>query len=121
MPARRINFDLNVVYFQTVGGLSMFILDISLSILYYVLYFYSFCLLAMSVCHFAGLNRSNPFVGFLDMITLPPCRFFARKFPRLIIDHNGNRYDLSPIAVLLTIGIILIIIQKISLHLGFSI
>jgi uncharacterized protein YggT (Ycf19 family) len=96
----------------------MFILDIVLSILNYVLYVYSLFLVIAGVLSLVGANPYNPIVTFFRAITAPPCRYLVKRFPALLM-RTGNGYlDLSPLILILVLGALMIVIQKIAFYLG---
>jgi uncharacterized protein YggT (Ycf19 family) len=97
----------------------MILIEIFFKIAYYLLYFYMLTLIISGVLSLVGANPLNPIVGFLNAITLPPCRYITRKFPRLLVRSQQGYYDLSPVVLILSIGSLMIVIQTIAAHLGF--
>jgi uncharacterized protein YggT (Ycf19 family) len=96
----------------------MLVVDICLTILYYLLNMYAICLIIAGVLSFVGASPMNPIVTFFRVITTPPCRALIRKFPKLLVRTENGFLDLSPIVLLLILGCLMIVIQKIGLYLG---
>jgi uncharacterized protein YggT (Ycf19 family) len=94
----------------------MFFLDTFLSIAYYLIYSYTLCIVISGVLSLVGANPSNPIVGFLNAITNPPCRFLTRHFPRLLVRNNAGYIDLSPVVLILFLGCLMIVIEKIRIY-----
>ena len=96
----------------------MLLIEIILSILYYLLNFYILCVVIGGVLSLVGANPANPIVVFLNVLTRPPCRALARKFPKLLVRSEQGFLDLSPVVLVLILGCALIVLQKVALHLG---
>ena len=62
----------------------MILWEILFKIFYYLLYFYMLCLVFSGVLSLVGANPHNPIVGFLNVLTSPPCRYLTKKFPKPI-------------------------------------
>lgn len=99
----------------------MMIIDIFLNILYYLLHIYAICLVIAGVLSFVGANPYNPIVTFFRVITAPPCRALTQKFPKLVMQTGNGFIDLSPIVLLLILGCLMIIVQKVGFYLGIII
>lgn len=99
----------------------MFLIDIFLTIVYYILNMYAFCLVIAGVLSLVGANPMNPVVTFFRVITTPPCQYLVRKFPKLLVRTETGYMDLSPIALILVIGCLMIVVQKIGFYLGIMI
>ncbi len=97
----------------------MILWEILFKIFYYLLYFYMLCLVFSGVLSLVGANPHNPIVGFLNVLTSPPCRYLTKKFPRLLVKSAQGYYDLSPVVLILAVGCVMIVVQTIANHLGF--
>ncbi|MES2615444.1 MAG: YggT family protein [Bdellovibrionota bacterium] len=93
------------------------LIDIFLTLAHYLLQIYSLCLVVAGVLSFVGANPNNGFVVFFRAITAPPCRMLTQKFPKLIIRTGNGFLDLSPIVLLLILGCLMIIIEKVAFYL----
>lgn len=96
----------------------MFLIDVVLTIAYYIIHIYAICLVIAAILSFVGANQTNPIVGFFTAITQPPCRALSRKFPKLIMRAGHGYLDLSPIVLLLALGCLMIVIEKLAYYLG---
>lgn len=96
----------------------MIIVDIFLTILYYILHIYAICVIIAGVLSFVGANPMNPFVTFFRVITTPPCNALIKKFPKLLVRTGNGFLDLSPVVLLLILGCLMIIVQKVALYMG---
>lgn len=99
----------------------MIIVDIILNIAYYIIHIYAICIIVSGILSFVGANPLNPIVTFFRVITAPPSRMLLEKFPRLLIRTASGFLDLSPLIVLLILGCLMIIIEKIAFYLGIYI
>lgn len=100
----------------------MFVIDLILSLAYYLLSFYVLCLFVRGILNLVGADPNNPITAVLAAISDPPCRWLVRKYPKLIMrNSNGGEYDLSLLVLLLLSGCGLVIIKKVSIYLGFTV
>lgn len=99
----------------------MIIFDILLNIIYYVLHIYVFCIIIAGVLSFVGANPYNQIVTFFRIITTPPCKMLVKKYPKLLIRTENGFIDLSPVILLLIIGCLMIIVQKVGFYMGIYI
>lgn len=70
------------------------------------------------VLSLVSANPANPIVGFLNAITMPPCRYLVRKYPKLLVRNQNGYFDMSPVVLILGIGCLMIVIQTVAAHLG---
>lgn len=100
----------------------MFVLDLILTLLNYLLSFYILCLFARGVLSLVGADPKNPITLILAAMSDPPCRWLVRTFPKLIVTNsNGRALDLSLLVLLLLSSSALVIVKKTSLYFGFTI
>lgn len=72
----------------------------------YLLGFFIFLLFANMVLSFVSADPNNGIVRFVQAVCDPPCRAIRNRFPALVIRSGGAMIDLSPLAVLLGIGVV---------------
>ena len=99
----------------------MILIDIILTIVYYILQIYVICMVIAGVLSLVGANPMNPVVTFFRVITTPPCRMLIKKFPKLVVRTGNGFMDLSPIVLILLIACLMIIVQKVGFYLGIYI
>jgi len=103
------------------GDVIMILLDIFLTIVYYLLQVYALCIVIAGILSLVGANPMNPIVTFFRIITAIPCKKITSKFPKLIMRTGNGFMDLSPIVLLLIVACLMIIVQKIGFYLGIYI
>lgn len=98
----------------------MLLIDILLNVLYYVINVYTFCVVAVTILNLFSVNPTHPAIGFLNAMVTPPCRMLARKFPKLLVRNEDKFYDLSPMALIVLLGCLLVILDKVIIYLSYS-
>ena len=82
------------------------ILSSVISGIVYILNFYMIVLIASAVLSWVRADESNGIVRFIRVLTDPPSRFLEKKFPSLIRQQGGYIINLSPLILLLLVGLI---------------
>lgn len=77
----------------------------------YILGIYLFLLFANMILSFVRADPGNGVVRFVNAICEPPCRALRSRFPGLIISSGGGAVDLSPMIVMLGIGVVRIFLD----------
>lgn len=73
----------------------------------YILGLYLILLFASVILRMVRADTSNPLVRGVYVLTDPPARWLARKFPRLLVSSgDGYMMDLSPTVLMVGIGCI---------------
>ncbi len=99
----------------------MVMLDIILSISYYILKIYALCLVVAGILSFVGASPYNPIVTFFRAITAPPCRILTKRFPGLVLRTENGFIDISPVILILLLGCLMIAIEKLGFYFGISV
>jgi YggT family protein len=83
----------------------------------YILNLYLFILFANMILSFVQADPYNSIVRTIRAVTDPPCQFLKRKFPGLVVSGGGgSAIDLSPIIVVVVIGVVRILIDHLYVY-----
>ena len=96
----------------------MILIDIILSLLKFLLTIYMLCIVITGILNLIGTNPDNQIFSVLKALIDPPCMALKKKFPKLLVknQYGDSYYDLSPIILIVIIGCILIIINKVMYY-----
>jgi uncharacterized protein YggT (Ycf19 family) len=96
------------------------VLSVILQILGYILRTYMYLQIASSVLRLVRADESMGIINFIHTICDPPARWLRKKFPALLIKGSSGYIDISPLVVLLALGCMLIVIERVGSALRFA-
>lgn len=82
-----------------------------------ILTIYLIVLFAAAVLRWVRADESSGIVRTLYVITDPPARWLARKFPKLVVRSGMSVIDLSPAILMVGIGCIKILLDHLYTYL----
>ena len=93
----------------------MLIITILLTLIYYISFLYAVLIITYGISSLVKVDKKNQFYIVLNLLIAPPCNLLKKRFPSLVIDKADQKIDLSPLVLLVLLGCIMLIIQKIAL------
>jgi uncharacterized protein YggT (Ycf19 family) len=96
------------------------VLSVILQILGYILRTYMYLQIASSILRLVRADESMGIVSFIHTICDPPSRWLRKKFPALLIKGNSGYVDISPLVVLVALGCLLIVVDRLQIVLSLK-
>jgi uncharacterized protein YggT (Ycf19 family) len=95
-------------------------ISVVLEIFGYILRTYMYLMIASSILRLVRADESIGLINFIHTICDPPARWLRKKFPKLLIRGSAGYIDISPLVVLIALGCLLIVTERIAQALKFA-
>lgn len=84
----------------------------------YLLRLYSILLFASAILRLARADESSVIGRMVFPLTDPPARALGRKFPKLRVYSSGSYIDFSPLVLIISVELLIMLLNRIRLIVG---